>query len=220
MPTLAEIQRETDHRALVRKVQRAVGLLAPLSVDLPEALTGADNLPIDLKSEGFLPVGIVTPEGYRFASDIEKDDIDALGYSSYVRSDITRVARSISFNAMETGRRHLEELRYGVDLSGVSPDANGEIVFDEPDLPIGQEYRFLVVASDGPADTNWILGKGFPRVKLASVGEEAWSKEGALQREITLDVFTDDDEGYPVRHYLGGTAAVKYADVLGYTTAP
>lgn len=220
MPTLSEIQREADNRGLIRKVQRAVGLLAPMDVDMPEALTGEDNLPIDLKALGFLPVGIVTPDGYRFARDIEKEDIDALGYASYVRSDITRVARSITFNAMETGRKHMNELMFGMDQSGITAAANGEIVFDEPDLPIGAEYRFIVVGADGPADTNWILGKGFPTVKLASVGEEAWSKEGALQREITLDVFADEELGYPVRHYLGGTAAVKYADVLGYATAP
>src|SRR5690625_4258705 len=216
MPTLAEMQRDAVNRGLIRTVQRAVGLLAPMDVELPEALTGPDHLPIDLKPPGVLPIGIVTPDGYRFARDIEKEDIDALGYASYVRSDITRVARTITFNAMETGRRHLTELMYGVELSGVSPDENGEITWDEPDLPIGAEYRFIVVGADGPADTNWILGKGFPTVKLASVGEEAWSKEGALQREVTLDVFTDEEAGYPVRHYLGGTAAVKYADVLGY----
>src|SRR5690625_4160251 len=129
MPTLAELQRDADSRGLVRKIQRAVGLLAPMDVDLPEALTDEDSLPVDLKALGFLPVGIVTPDGYRFGRDIEKDDIDALGYSSYIRSDITRVARSITFNAMETGRKHLTELMYGVDLSGVSPTVNGEIVF-------------------------------------------------------------------------------------------
>ena len=219
MPTLAELQTEYDSRGLVRKIQRAVALLAPLTVDLPEALTGPDSLPIDLKAEGFLPIGIVSADGYSFGSDIEKDDIDALGYSSFVRSDITRVARTISFTALETGRRHLSELLHGVDLSNVQMDTNGEIVWEEPDLPTGQEFRFLVVGSDGPADTNWVIGKGYPTVKLASVGEESWSKEGALQREVTLDVFTDEDEGYPVRHYLGGTATQKYADVLGYGTA-
>lgn len=217
--TFAELQMESDNRRLIRKVRRAVGLLAPMDVELPEAITSTNHLPIDLKAAGFLPVGIVTPEGYRFPRDIEKEDIDALGYSSFVRSDITRIPRQVVFTAMETGKRHLTELQYGVDLSGVSPNENGEIVWDEPDLPIGAEYRFLVLASDGPADDNWILGKGFPTVKLAGVGEETWAKEGAVQYEITLDVFSDDELGMPVRHYLGGTGAVKHVDILGYGTA-
>lgn len=220
MPTMASLQTEFDNRKLVRKIKRAVGLLAPTTVELPEALTGPDSLPIDLKTAGFLPVGLVTPAGYRFARDIEKEDVDALGYASYIRSDITRVARSITFTALQTGIKHMQELQYGVDLSGITQGVNGEVVFDEPDLPIGEEYRFLVIGDDGPAAENSILGKGHGSVKLASVGEEAWSKEGALQREITLDVFTDDELGTPVRHYLGGTGAVAHKDVLGYTQAP
>lgn len=214
--TFAEMQADFDRRGLIRKVQRAIGLLAPLSVELPEAITDTDHQPIDLKTLGFLPIGIVTPDGYRFSREIEKDEIDALGYSSFVRTDITRVPRQITFNAMETGRRHLQELKYGVDLSGITATANGEIVFDEPDLPIGEEYRFLVLGSDGPASRNWIMAKGFPTVKLASVGEEAWAKEGAVQSEIVLDVFSGEEEGFPVRHYMGGTAVGQYADVLGY----
>lgn len=219
MPTLATQQAAVDSRGLVRKIQRGLGFLAPMTVDLPEKLTDTNGLPIDLKALGFLPIGIVSPEGYRFGRDIEKSDVDALGYSSYVRSDITRVARTVAFNALETGRRHLTELINGVDLSGVEQDSSGEIVWDEPDLPLGQEYRFLVVGDDGPADSNWVIGKGYGTVKLASVGEEAWSKEGALVREITLDVFTDEDLGTPVRHYLGGTGAEKYRDVLGFAAA-
>lgn len=220
MPTLAELQEQSDARNLVRKVRRAVGLLAPLTVDLPEALTGPNSLPIDLKALGFLPIGIVTPDGYNFARDVEKDDVDAFGYASYIRSDITRVARSVTFTAMEQGRRHLNELLYGTDLSAVSQAANGEIVFDEPDLPVDAEWRFLVVGDDGPLSDNWILGKGMPRVKVANVGGQQWSKEGAVTQEVTLDIFTDDEIGTPVRHYLGGTGAVKHADVLGYTQAP
>src|SRR5690606_41480636 len=127
MPTLSELQTGYDSRGLIRKVQRAVGLMAPMSVDLPEALTGTDKQPIDLKSLGFLPIGIVTPDGYRFARDIEKEDIDALGYASYVRSDVTRVARSITFTAMETSRQYLNGLMYRTALSEDEPDANGEV---------------------------------------------------------------------------------------------
>src|SRR5690625_7115713 len=101
-----------------------------MDVERPESPPGPDHLPIDLKAAGFLPIGIVTPDGYRFARDSEKEDIDALGDASYVRSDITRVARTITFNAMETGRKHLTALKYGVDLSGVSADADDETQCD------------------------------------------------------------------------------------------
>jgi hypothetical protein len=217
-PTIATLMQEADHRGLVRKVRRAVGFLAPLDVDLPEALTGADSLPIDLKAEGFLPIGIVTPEGYRFRREVEKANVDALGYASPIRTDTQRVARQITMNPMHFGQRHLQELRYGVDLSDVAPDAeSGEVVFDEQDIPVDKEYRLLVVADDGPATANWILGRGYFAVKVASTGEENWGGDGAVQPELVLDVFTDDEAGVPVRHYLGGTGAKKHADILGYS---
>src|SRR5690625_5493469 len=64
MPTLAELQAEADNRGLVRKVQRAVGLLAPMDVDLPEALTDEDSLLVDLKALVFLSIVIVITDVY------------------------------------------------------------------------------------------------------------------------------------------------------------
>lgn len=221
MPTMATLMADADRRGLIRKIQRAVGMIGPMSVPLPANLLGPDALPIDLKAAGFKPVGIVTPDGYSFERDIEKDDIDALGYASYVRSDITRVARTVSFQSLETGRRHMLELELGQDLSGVTQDqTSGEFVIDEVDLPIGAEYRFLTVGDDGPASANWVMGKGYGTAKLASVGGETWSKEGAVMRELTLDIFTDETLGTPVRHYFGGTGAKASADILGFTQAP
>ncbi|MCU1566544.1 MAG: ArV2 [Pseudarthrobacter sp.] len=219
MPTFATQMAAADERALIRKIQRAIGFLAPTTVELPTTLYSAGSL-IDLKTAGFLPVGMISPDGWSFGRDIEKEDVDALGYASPVRSDTTRVARSVSFTPLEKGRRHLLELQLGMDLSGVTQNpTTGEIVMDEPDLPVNGEYRLLVLGDDGPATENWILGKGFGSVKLASTAEEVWGREGTASSQITLDISTDDEIGTPVRHFIAGTGAVKYKDVLGFTQA-
>lgn len=217
MPTFDTLRQEADNRSLVRKIQKAIALIAPLSVELPETLFTADGSLVDFKAAGFVPVGLVTPDGYTFTREISKEDISALGYASPVRSDISTVARSVSFTALERGKKNMLELKYGVDLSNTTQATNGEIVFDEPDLPIGEEYRLLIIGSDGPATENWILGRGYGRVKLASTGDETWGQEGAVTEEYTLDVFTDDEIGTPVRHYQGGTGAVKHQAVTGFT---
>jgi len=217
MPTFATIQADADNRNLVRKIQRAVGFLAPLSVELPTTLYTGGTL-TDLKAAGFLPVGLVSPDGYSFSREQESEDVDALGYASPVRSDVTRVPRSITFTPLEKGRKHMYELTLGTDLTGVTQDpTTGEIVIDEPDLPVNAEYRFLVLGDDGAATENWILGKGYGRVKLSATAEEVWGREGAISSEITLNVFTDDEVGVPVRHYIAGTGAVTHKDALGFT---
>lgn len=218
MPTFDTLRQEADDRGLVRKVQRAIAFLAPKSVDMPDTLMDPSGGLVDFKAAGWLPVGLVTPDGWSFARETDKEDIDALGYASSVRSDITKVERSVTFTALETGRLHMQELKYGTDLSAVEQDSTtGEIVIDEPDLPVNSEYRLLVIGSDGPADDNWILGKAFGSVKLAESGEETWGQEGAIETEYTLDIFTDAEVGVPTRHFLAGTGAVKKSAVLGFT---
>jgi len=221
LPTFDTIRQDSDERALIRKIQKAVAFLAPTTVDLPETLFGVGGALIDLKTLGWLPVGLVTPDGYEFGRDISKEDVTALGYASAVRSDITEVARSVTMTPLETGRKHMLELTYGTDLSAVTQDVTtGEIVIDEPDLPVGQEYRLLIVGSDGPAAANWILGRGYGAVKLASTDSQKWGTGDPVSQPLTFDVFTDSEIGTPVRHYIGGTGAVTHKTVMGFTAAP
>ena len=92
---------------------------------------------------------------------------------------------------LETLRKNLQELVYGVDLSSTTAAASGEIVFDEAPMPQFSEFRLVAVMADGPADNEWLLGRGFPRVKLASVPEEVWSSSDPVKFDLELDVFTD-----------------------------
>lgn len=221
MATFDEIQVQADERKLVRKIQKAVALIAPREVELPESLyTGPGQL-IDLQAAGWLPLGIVTPDGYEFGRDVETEDIDGLGYASPVRTDVTRVPRSVTTTLIESGRKHVQELIYGVDLDAATQDPKtGEVVFDEPDMPANREFRLLVLGKDGPADEEWVMGKGYGTVQLTAGGGNTWGQEGAVATEVTLTVYSDDELGTPVRHYMGGTGAAKYADVLGYQAAP
>lgn len=218
MPTFATIQQEADERNLIRKIQKAVAFLAPTSVELPASLFGVGGALIDLKALGYLPIGMVTPDGFEFGRDISKTDVSALGYAGPVRSDIDTVARSVKMTALETGRKHMLELTYGTDLSATTQSAtSGEIVFDEPDLPVGQEYRLLILGNDGPAADNWILGRGYGSVKLASTDSQKWGTGDPVQQAYTFDVFTDSEIGVPVKHYIGGTGALKHKTALGFT---
>lgn len=222
MPTFAELQQSSDDRNLIRKIQRAVAFIMPTDVDLPESLfDGATGALIDLKALGALPLGIVTPDGYDFGRDVSEDTVDALGYASEVRSDVTSVARTIGVTLLETGRKHVQELLSGTDLSNTTQDpTTGEIVYDEPDLPINREYRALIIGADGPADEQWILGRGYGRVKLSTTDNEKWGKTDPVQHAITLKVFTDNTIGSPVRHYIGGTGALKNKSVLQFDPTP
>lgn len=219
MATFQEMQREADNRQLIRKIQRAIAVLLPNDVELPESLYDAGGL-IDLKGIGGKPIGMVTPDGYSFGREVENATVDALGYASEVREDVTRVARSVTFTPLETGRKHLMELRYGVNLDDVTVDpATGAFQFDEPDMPINDEYGLIIVGADGPASDQWLLGRGYGSVKLSEGGEEAWGTENPVGSSITLKILPDDVSGTPVRHYFGGTGVLKHVEEMGFDLA-
>ena len=219
MATFKELQLEADERKLIRKVQRAVAFLLPADVDLPESLYEAGAL-IDIKALGGKPVGMVTPDGYSFGRDVENSTVDALGYASEVREDVVRVARSVSFTPLETGRKHMLELKYGVNLDDVTIDPDtGAFQFDEPDMPVNEEYGLIIVGADGPASDQWLLGRGYGSVKISESGEESWGSENPVGSSITLKILPDDATGTPVRHYFGGTGVLKHVDEMGFSTA-
>ena len=219
MATFAETQREFDNRKLIRKIQKAFAVLAPNDTELPTAdeLFTAGGSIKDLKTDGWLPVGMVTPDGYQFGREVENSEVNALGYASAVREDVVSVARSVTFTPLETGRKHIQELKYGVDLSGVEVDpATGAFHFDEPDMPVNDEYKLLILGADGPADELFLMGRGYGSVTISEGGDEAWGSEDPVGSEITLKILPDEATGTPVRHYFGGTGVIKHVDAMGY----
>ena len=212
--TFAELKNAADSPDLVRKTLEAVAFLAPMSVELPATLTDTGGK-LKTLPEGYWPVGIVTKDGYSFESNTTKEEVDALGYADPVRTDITQVTKTVKFKTRESMRMNLASLVYGLDLSKIQQAATGEIVFDEPPLPVLTEYRLVIIGRDGPAAEEWILGRGFPRVKLAELPGEVWGSE-PIGHEITLDVLPDDKLGTSVRRYIGGAAALKHKTALGY----
>lgn len=212
--TIGAIKQGADDASLVRKVLEAVMFIAPKSVSLPSSITTGGSTPaLDEVPSGFLPVGMVSPEGYSISREVESEGIEALGYASEVRLDTMSVERSISFTPLESFKRHMLELKYGMDLSAIDPDSEtGEIVFDEPSLPFNDQWRVLLIGADGPADAQWIMGFGFPNAQFDSSAEEAWAREGAKADALTIKILDDTDEGTAVRHYIGGTGVKSKID--------
>lgn len=215
--TITELRQETDQRALVRKIRRAVAFMGRIhDVDLPEQITTEDHKLINFKDLGWLPFGLISREGYEFGRDIEKSQVDAMGYNDPIRRDTENVARSITMQLLQSGQRHIHELLEGADYSGILPKANGEIVWDEPDMPLFEQYRMVVVGEDGRITDNWLMGKGYGSVELGTAESISWNHENSVAQSITLDVNVDPEIGSPVRNFLGGSAIGQYVDVLGW----
>ena len=87
MPTFETQRQDSDNRNLIRKIQLPSRPGRPYVVELPDSLFDVGGSLVDLKALGYLPFGIVTPDGYEFGRDVSSEDVNALGYSApYVRT--------------------------------------------------------------------------------------------------------------------------------------
>lgn len=217
--TIAALKKAHNRRGNVRKGLNVVVYLAETSVDVPEALTDANGQLLDLPT-GWSPMGLLGKDGLTTSADVSKEEVEALGYTEPVRTDVVKAPKTVKVTLLETFRKKTQELVYGVDLSGTKANKDtGEVVFDEAPLPQYREFRLLALMADGPADDEWLVARVFPRVKLASVPEEGWKAEDPIQHELEFDVFTDEVLGTPCRHYLGGTGAARHLDAIGFERA-
>lgn len=217
--TIEALKKKHNRRGNVRKGLNVMVFMAPVSATLPEAITEGSGQLTEL-DPGWWPVGMMTKDGLTVSADASKEEVEALGYVEAVRTDIIKAPKTIKFSVYEVYRRHLQELVYGLDLSQTKASkTTGEVVFDEAPLPVFSEFRLLAVMADGPADDEWLLGRGYPRVKLASVPEEVWAPSDATKFDLELDVFTDEVLGTPCRHYIGGSGALKHVDALDFERA-
>lgn len=211
MSTFAEIKDGADSTALVRKALQGVGFWAPSSIELPTSLLDVDGslkaLPVDWR-----PIGIVGTDGYTFGTDINVEETEGWGYADPVRSDVSKAPKSVKMTPLQKFTRLVQELTQGADYSAIAASAAGEVVFEEPDIPEMTEGRLLVIGFDGTAANPFYMGKGFTKVKVNEIGDDQWSADAdAAGQELTFSVGVGA-EGFPVRHYFGGSAfdAVAY----------
>ena len=167
--TIEALKKKHNKTKNVRKALNVLAFVAPLTTAVPDALTGASGAMKELPAD-WTPLGIFTTDGGEITPDVSVDDVDGLGYAEPVRSDLTKATKTIKLNIFELFRKEMLSLTHGIDLSQVKANATtGEVVFDDPLLPSIPEKRLLLVAADGPADDEWLMGWCFTRAKLVSM---------------------------------------------------
>jgi hypothetical protein len=218
--TFAAMKSTADSPTLVRKILEAVAFVAPENAAPIATLTAGAGAVLQTLPASYIPVGLVTPDGYTFGGDSSTSTVEALGYASPIREDIESATRTVGFTALETWRRQLLEMAYGMDLSGVVPDpATGEIKFDHPDRPLQRFYRLIVIGRDGSGSNEWLRGKFFPRASITEFPEEVWNSSDPSQYAITMSTYVDDTIGTGERDFIAGKAALANQVALGFSAA-
>lgn len=220
MPTsVAELQVAKHQRELILKPRRMHIFGMPMTVDPIEYITdGADSHLAELPDGAFDFGLLLKDDSITLTRDMEKSDINAIGYTNPVKSDITSDISGIQFTGLETNRYNIEN-NLGVDLSTVAAHAeSGEIAFDQPAIGDIRQLRYLLIAQFNQGlDTIW-LGRQLYAGEVAEIGEQTLSDaEGALTWPTTVNAMVDTDHGVAVRHHFGGPGWNRVLEDAGFT---
>lgn len=153
---------------------------------------------------GYVDVGIIRKsDAVQWGRDVESNDVESWGYGEPTRRDITKRVTKMSFT-MQESKRTVFELYNDTDYSGVTPDAEGNLVLDEPTRPQGREWRVFILAKDGDgADAVYFL-RAMPNAQVTEMNEQTWGEGEEIAYGVTMTGYRDDEWGTTVREVWGG----------------
>ncbi len=199
--TFAEVK--GHNRDLIRKTLEMSIFVKPVADADTEITSVWDGTGLVVPT-GYGAVGMVTKgDGASWTRDQSTSDTEAMGYAEPVRRDITSDVNGLAFTMIESKRQTLE-LYHGVDLAGVTTDANGNFYFDKPSRPSVRRYRVLALGKEGDGNEAIYLARWLPNAQVTENGEQAWVEETEIQYPATLTGFTDDEFGTSFREIWGG----------------
>ena len=153
---------------------------------------------------GYESVGLTTKsDGATWQREQEVSDVTSHGYAEPTRRDILSDQTGLNFTAQEAKRITLE-LDKGVDLSGVEPDANGNLVIDKPSRPQPLYWRVLAIGKDGDGPDAIYVVRWLPRAQVTENAEQNWSEESELTFPSTFSAYTDPKVGTSLREIWAG----------------
>ena len=219
MPSkVAELELARHKRELILKPHEAHVFGGPMSAPVIQYLTEGPNATLAELPPTYYDFGLLDKEDAIVLSrEMEKSDINAIGYSNPVRSDITSDIFGMAFKGLETNRHNIET-NLGVDLSGVFPDpVTGEVAFDQPPVAQIRRQRYVLVSRIGTGVDTIYFGRKFLAGEVAETGEQTITDgEGALTWPVTVNAMVDTVAGVSVRHYFGGPGWRNLLEEAGF----
>lgn len=218
MSTFADIKEAK--KSLIRKALN--GLVAVADMSTP-VLTGADLFnaaggPLALPN--YRQLGWYTAEGQSHERDSTTSDIKSHGSATPTRTDITGQTKSIGVAPQETKKTTLESY-FGVSLTGVIPQANGTMTFDEPPTPRPVDKRIVAIAKDDSEAGEIYIVKHFLSGRIRPSGGQTWANDdNAMTYPLTIVAQPDDVLGVDVRHFFGGPGWKALLVSMGFPAAP
>lgn len=207
MPTsVAELEIARHQRELIFKPLAAHVFGAPPTAAVPAAMTTGADAELDELPAAWFDHGLLDrDDAITLGREIERADINAIGYRDPVRSDVVSDVFGCTFRGLETNRHNIENYLQ-VDLSAITPTAvTGEVNFIQPTAGRSLRRRLFMLSEDGAGADKIYVARLFALAEVTETPEQTvTTQEGALTWPCTFNSRVDTTLGYSVRHFFGG----------------
>ncbi|RRQ26311.1 hypothetical protein DK926_18885 [Rhodococcus sp. Eu-32] len=222
MPSrVGELEVARHQRELILKPNEAHVFGMPMTVAPIEFLTAGPQAALAELPDGAFDFGLLNKEdAITLSREMEKSDINAIGYSNPVRSDFTSDISGMNFTGLETNRHNIEN-NLGVDLSAMQADAvTGEVAFDAPAIAAIRRLRYVLISKANTGVDTIYVGRQFYAGEVVEMGEQTITDgEGSLTWPTTVNAMVDTEFGVSVRHFFGGPGWLRVLEDAGFTKA-
>jgi hypothetical protein len=195
----------TQDRTNVRKALKGGVLVGASSATLPTALTSTATPVLDTLS-GFSSLGFISDAGAVVSDDETTADVAAWGEVYPIRRDITKRTCTIKVTGLETNKMVLATY-FGIAPASLVPDSTtGELVITDPTSTTPLTYRVLVLSQDGPAGSEYWIGKLLPAAAVTARGNQTFASGGdtPIEWEFTFTAYLDTTAGFAVKTFIAG----------------
>lgn len=215
MPSFADMQNHFDN--LIRKGLEGSIFAKRFAPGDPAITALKDATGLLALPPGYQDVGNLTKDqGAQWTRAVDNSETNSLGKSEPTRRDIVSDVSGLQFT-MQESKKAVFEMYEGIDLTGVTQDANGNVSWDKADRPPVIHYRMFALFKDGDGADAVYFAKWLPRAQVTDRGEQSWNENNELQYPVTITAYVDKAVGTSMRTLWAGPATVLTD--MGFATA-
>ncbi|HEX4018180.1 MAG TPA: hypothetical protein VHX15_15705 [Frankiaceae bacterium] len=202
-------------RANVRKALKGGVLIGASTATLPTALTSTSTPVLDTLT-GFSSLGFISDSGAVVSDDESTSDVKAWGELYPVRRDVTSRTTTLKVTGLETNKMTLSTY-FGVDPSTLTPDeTTGELIIIDSTSSTPITFRVLVLSQDGPAGSEFWIGKLMPAASVTARGDQTFaSGDDPVEYDYTFTAYEDAAAGFAVKTFYAGPGWLAGLSAMG-----
>ncbi|MGW6946192.1 phage tail tube protein [Streptomyces xanthophaeus] len=148
--------------------------------------TAAPATPLTQPSTAWLPLGAISDDGLVQGFDEESQEYTPWGFTSPIRTQITKSLRTFKLTAWETSRTTVQSLQYRIPVDDLTP-VGGLTSFAETASPVPDRRTFWFVVLDGETSRGFYV----PEAEISDRSDVTHKQDQMAGFEWTITAYPD-----------------------------